>query len=172
MNCCRISPNNTSFDEDHSQLDKSSSDDFVYLGLRLALVIVGLIGNICTLIIIAKLKHRVNGHIIMVYLAVSDILVCCMLPMSYLKMSSTIYERHWKNFCIISEYFYTATMTYSVISYITASIDRYVMFIHSLCFQNLCKIEGNDTQLYRRILATLKSCLLQTERQIISKYYP
>ena len=151
MNSCCIFLNNTFLDEkDHLQLDKISTEDLVYLGLRLAQITVGLIGNVLTLIIISKLKHRVNGHIIMVYLAVSDILVCCMLPMSYLRMSSTIDERHWKNFCIISEFFYAATMTYgSSISYITASIDRYVKFIHSLC---LCALEVNGIQFYRSIL--------------------
>ena len=158
MNSCCIFLNNTFVDEkDHLQLDKISTEDLVHLGLRLAQVTVGLIGNILTLIIISKLKHRVNGHIIMVYLAVSDILMCCMLPMSYLRMSSTIEERHWKNFCIISEFFYAATMTYSVISYITASIDRYVKLIHSLC---LCVLEVNGIQYYRSIFTTLKSSLL------------
>ena len=103
MNSCYIFLNNTFVDE--KDLDKISTEDLVYLGLRLAQVTVGLIGNVLTLIIISKLKHRLNGHIIMVYLAVSDILVCCMLPMSYLRMSSTINERHWKNFCIILEFF-------------------------------------------------------------------
>ena len=158
MNSCCIFLNNTLVDEkDHLQLDKKH---LVYSGLRLAQVTVGLIGNVLTLIIISKLKHRANGHIIMVYLAVSDILVCCMLPMSYLRKSYTIDERHWKNFCIISEFFYAATMTYSVISYITASIDRYVKFIHSLCFQNFRTLNVNSIQFYRSILAALKSCLL------------
>ena len=127
------SPNNTCVDNDQSHFSESNTQFLIYFGIRVGQVIVAITGNVCTLIIISKLKHRVNGHIIMVYLAVSDILVCCMLPMSYLRMSSTIDERQWKNFCIISEFFYTATMTYSVVSYITASIDRYVKFIHSLC---------------------------------------
>ena len=105
-------------------MDDTYKKFLVYFGIRLAQVTVGIIGNVLTLIIISKLKHRVNGHIIMVYLAVSDILVSCMLPMTYLRNSSTIGERYWKQFCIISEYFYTVTMTYSVMSYITASIDR------------------------------------------------
>ena len=73
------------------------------------------------------------------YLAVSDILVCCMLPMSILRNSSIIDEKHWKNFCIISEYFYNITMTYSVMSYITASIDRQVLLICFLFTRSISK---------------------------------
>ena len=98
----------------------------IYFGIRVAQAVVGITGNVLTLIIISKLKHRVNGHIAMVYLAITDILVCCILPMSYLRNSSIINEKHWKNFCVTSEYFYVHTMTYSVLSYITTSIDRYV----------------------------------------------
>ena len=118
-------------------MDNSNTQFLIYFGIRLAQVTVGIIGNGCTLIIIFRLKHRVNGHIIMVYLAVSDILVSCMLPVSYLRMSSTIDERYWKQFCIISEYFYTLTMTYSVISYITASIDRYEKVFKFLILDSL-----------------------------------
>ena len=124
MNYSNISQNNTSVDNDHSHWDNSSIRNTVYFGIRTCQVIVGIIGNICTLIIISKLKHRVNGHIVMIYLAVSDILVSCMLPMSVLRNLSIIDDRHWKMFCIISEYFYCLTMSYSVVSYITASVDR------------------------------------------------
>ena len=132
-------------DEDQLHLDHSRTYKFlVYFGIRVAQVTVGIIGNVTTLVIISKLKHRVNGHTVMVYLAVSDILVSCMLPMSYLRNSSIISEKHWKNFCIISEYLYICTMTYSVVSYITASIDRYVnpsfCFSHLFFFQNLSAI--------------------------------
>ena len=118
--------NNTCVDEEELNLDEINTQFLIYFGIRMAQATVGIIGNVMTLIIIFKLKHRVNGHITMVYLAVSDILVSCILPMSYLRNSSIINENHWKNFCLISEYIYHQTMTYSVASYITTSIDRYV----------------------------------------------
>ena len=124
MNYSCTSLNNTCIDEDKSEWEDNWTRFAVYFGIRTVQVIIGIIGNILTLMIISKLKHRVNGHIIMVYLAVSDILVSCMLPMSVLRNSSIIDEKQWKTFCIISEYFYVITMTYSVGSYITASIDR------------------------------------------------
>ena len=106
--------------------DNNNTQFLVYFGIRAVQATVGIIGNICSFIIISGLKQRVNGHVIMVYLAVSDILVFCVLPMIYLRNSSIINEKHWKNFCVISEYFYSLIMVCSVISYITTSIDRYV----------------------------------------------
>ena len=43
--------------------------------------VVGIIGNSLTLIIIRTLKSRTNVHIFMAYLAVADILVCCLFPL-------------------------------------------------------------------------------------------
>ena len=158
MNSSCTSLNESCVDEDQSHLDHYNTQFLVYFGIRVVQVTIEIIGNGCTLIIIPKLKKRVNGHIIMFYLAVSDILVCCTLPVSYLRNSSTIEERYWKNFCIISEYFYIVIMTYSVMSYITASIDRYVNssnFHSPGCTSPLtegnsisCGIEVNVIQIY------------------------
>ena len=133
MNYSCTTQNGTCVDDDLN-LNNSKTQFIIYIGIRVAQVTVGIIGNFMTLIIISQLKQRVNGHIIMVYLAVSDILVCCMLPMSYLRNSSIINEKHWKNFCVISEYLYNLSMSYSVVSYITASIDRYVGHVDNLLF--------------------------------------
>ena len=124
MNYSCTSLNSTCAEENQTHLDDNKTQFLVYFRIRVVQVIVGIVGNICTLIIIAKLKYRVNGHIIMIYLAVSEILVCCMLPMSYLRNSLIIKEQHWKIFCLVSELLYIFTMLCSVISYITASIDR------------------------------------------------
>ena len=126
MNYSCAPGNSTCVDNDQSHLNDSNTQFLIYFGIRVPQAVVGITGNILTLIIISKLKHRVNGHIVMVYLAVTDTLVCCILPMSYLRNSSMVGEKHWKNFCVISEYLYSLTMSYSVASYITASIDRYV----------------------------------------------
>ena len=133
--------NNTHLDEHQLHMNDSHTQFLIYFGIRVAQAVVGIIGNILTLIIISKLKHRVNGHIIMVYVAVTDILVCCILPMSYLRNSSIITEKHWKNFCVISEYLYNHTMTYFALSYITTSIDRYVKgYIYMSHFAYACKM--------------------------------
>ena len=126
MNYSCTTQNGSCVDDDQLYLEDSNKQFIIYFGIRVTQATVAIIGNLLTLIIISKLKERFNGHIIMVYLAVSDILVCCMLPMSYIRNSSIINEKYWKNFCVISEYLYTLTMSYSVVSYITASIDRYV----------------------------------------------
>ena len=121
MNFSCVPCNTTGTDNNQSHLD---TQFLIYFGIRVVQAVVGITGNVLTLIVIYKLKHRVNGHIIMVYLAVTDILVCCILPMSYLRNSTIVDEEHWKNFCAISEYLYSASMIYSSVSYITASIDR------------------------------------------------
>ena len=148
MNSSCTSLNTTSGDNDQHIRYDNNTQFLVYFGIRMAQVTVGIIGNFMTLIIISKLKQRVNGHITMVYLAVSDILVCCMLPMSYLRNSSIINEKHWKNFCVISEYFYGLTMVYSVVSYITTSIDRCAKkcagIFHSFCFHQFYIKNRND----------------------------
>ena len=80
--------------------------------IRILQAIIGVTGNIMTLIIIKNLKSRANGHILITYLAVSDILVCCVAPMPvmvYRVKSLT----HWKTLCIIKEYFYISTMAFS-----------------------------------------------------------
>ena len=43
--------------------------------------IIGIVGNILTLIIILTLKSRTNVHILMIYLAVADILVSSQFPL-------------------------------------------------------------------------------------------
>ena len=78
--------------------------------------------------IISRLKHRVNGYVIMVYLAVSDILVSSLYPLSlvteYLKYSSEVGIEKWRTICTVKTFLTTLAMTYSAISYITSSFDR------------------------------------------------
>ncbi len=68
----------------------------------------------------------------MTYLAVSDILVSCMIPVS----AATMVTRHNKPdshyfevLCVAEEYLYIAATGISVLSYITLSIDRYSDFL-------------------------------------------
>ena len=95
--------------------------------IRILQAITGITGNTLTLIIIKNLKSRVNGHLVMAYLAVSDILVSCIAPFSmvtqYFNLSGNNIK-HWKNLCIIKEYFYGTTMMFSGVSYAILSIDR------------------------------------------------
>ena len=63
---CTSLDNNSCVDEEESQWVDCRMRFVVYFGIRTAQVTVGIIGNVLTLIIIFKLKQRLNGHIIMV----------------------------------------------------------------------------------------------------------
>ena len=99
----------------------------VYNGLRCLQLIIGIIGNGMTLKIIKNLKIRTNGHILMGYLAISDILVNCLVPLSAFTSTSRFLMRgyvYYKTICITKEYFYMITSTFSVISYCILAVDR------------------------------------------------
>ena len=68
-----------------------------------------------------------NGHILMIYLAISDILVNCMVPLAtFTSVSMTLNFgiRYWKTIYIIKEYFYVTAAGSSVICYCMLSVDR------------------------------------------------
>ena len=99
----------------------------IYTGIRIIECIIGIIGNILTLIIIKALKNRTNGHTIMGYLAVFDILVSCCLPLAiYINATETIIEkgRNWKTLCILEEYTEMIAGLGSLLAYLTLSLDR------------------------------------------------
>ena len=90
-------------------------------------MVIGVIGNGMTLKVIKHLTVRTNGHILMAYLALSDILVNCMVPLAAFTDFSRQFEdriRHWKNICLIKEYLYTTASGLSLISYCVLSVDR------------------------------------------------
>ena len=122
----RNASHNIDINEIH--LEKGPSRIPGFEAIRTVQVIVGIVGNALTLIIIYNLKHRVNGHIIMMYLAVTDILVCCMFPTTlvteYARYSPVVGDQIWKDICIIQEYFIVVAMACSCLSYLMSSVDR------------------------------------------------
>lgn len=62
------------------QYQRSLIQITIYEIVRYLQAVVGIIGNAWTLRIISNLKVTSNGHIIMSYLAISDILVSCVVP--------------------------------------------------------------------------------------------
>ena len=98
-----------------------------YDGLRCLQMFIGIIGNAATLKVIFNLKVLRNGHILMAYLAVSDILVCSMVPLStFTAISRTLpdHKNYWKTVCLFKEYFYITASSFSVLCHMILSIDR------------------------------------------------
>ena len=97
--------------------------EILYLIVRYLQSIVGLIGNVFTLIIIKNLKSIMNGHILMTYLAVSDICVCIFVTVSTLTAVSRG-QKYWEEMCIVKNALYFQVLMASVLSYLVLSVDR------------------------------------------------
>ena len=97
--------------------------EIVYLTLRYLQSIVGFIGNVFTLIIIKKLKSVMNGHILMAYLAISDICVCLFAAVSTFTVLSKG-QKYWEEICVVQNALYFQVLMASVLSYLVLSIDR------------------------------------------------
>ena len=97
----------------------------IYNGLRLLQMILGIVGNRLTLKIICNLKVVENGHILMTYLCVSNIMVNCLMPFeTYTSLMGTLGNENWKTLCIWQDYAYLIGNGFSVLSYFFMSVDR------------------------------------------------
>ena len=136
MNVSNITEQNNYFsDNKESSKDNKLSDLYSTSLLRYAIYstlcslegVVGIIGNILTLIIIRTLKSRTNVHILMAYLAVADILVCCQFP---LELSRFAYETQvyfipdWETLCAIGMCVYGSATAGCMLSYTILAVDR------------------------------------------------
>ena len=100
---------------------------FSLFGIRYLQVIIGSIGNGLTLHIIRKRRVLTNGHILMVYLAISDLLTSCMVPLVTFVYESKVLENswiYWKTLCMIQEYVFKFAAAFSILCYCTVSVDR------------------------------------------------
>ena len=106
----------------------SSTRFIVYNIARCCQALIGVPANIMTLLIIKRIRFRLNMHIIMIYLAVSDILSSATIPMS-IYMSASVaqiitFTDQWDSICIIKIYFDMLIFLGSFLSYVMLSIDR------------------------------------------------
>ena len=104
----------------------------VYYTIRYFNAIIGIVGNTMTLIILKRLKSLSNGHILMAYLAFTDVLVSCIIPLSTAATLTRFYSDsygYWKTLCIVKEYVFICTMTGCFTGYIIMSVDRYVLVL-------------------------------------------
>ena len=84
-----------------------------------------------TLIIIKRLRLRLNMHIIMAYLAISDIIVLATLVAGIypnaMEINLISFKSYWKTYCIVTMFFNMVGYTGSLLTYFLLSIDRYVL---------------------------------------------
>ena len=99
-----------------------------YFATRCCQIVIGIIANVLTLLILKKLRRRLNVHVIMAYLATSDILVSCILPVTIYLDASRIelmdFEYFWDKVCIIKEFSEMVFMMICIFSYLLLSFDR------------------------------------------------
>lgn len=98
-----------------------------YVSIRIFLAVAGIVGNSITLILLKRLKHRYNGHILMVYLAVTDIFICALVVLTIpLKIADylSIEISFHKTLCIVKEDAYITALGLSLASYTLVSVDR------------------------------------------------
>ncbi len=110
-------------------LASSVSYEAIYVGIRGLQSVIGAAGNALTLIILSKLKSLSNGHILMVYLAISDLLICLAAPFS---LALTIVRvtgqkvSAWYTYCIAKEGFFSIGIGSTLTCYAVLSFDRWV----------------------------------------------
>ena len=118
----------TSEDKSPSELYLTSFTRFViYSTIRSLEAIIGIIGNILTLIVIGTLKYRSNVHTLMIYLAVSDILVCSGFPLAvyiFGQESRLFIIDNWKILCIFKEGSEVMVTIGCMLSYTILAVDR------------------------------------------------
>ena len=99
-----------------------------YFATRCCQIVIGIIANVLTLLILKKLRRRLNVHVIMAYLATSDILVSCILHVTIYLDASWIelvdFEYFWDKVCIIKEFSEMVFMMICIFSYLLLSFDR------------------------------------------------
>ena len=116
--------NDTNFENEYT---KSMYHIVFYDGIRILQMIIGIIGNGMTLHIIRNLKALKNEHILMVYTAVSDILVNGIVPVGIFTRVVELFKnrpRYWKTLCVWTDYIYLTANAYSLICYFILAVDR------------------------------------------------
>ena len=99
----------------------------IFTTIRCIQVIFTIIANVMTLIVLGKLKYLTNGHILMVYLAVFDILVSSSFALEGFTSAASQFSLsvpHWSIFCIMREFTNITLASCNMITYIMLSVDR------------------------------------------------
>ena len=95
--------------------------------IRCIQVIATVVANVVTLIVLGKLNYLTNGHVIMVYLAVFDLLVGFYFALEgFISFAPLLSQEipHWKTMCMIREFTAITLGSCNLITYIMLSVDR------------------------------------------------
>ena len=106
----------------------SSIRFFAYSVARCCQVCIGVPGNLMTLVIIQRIRFHLNMHVIMKYMAISDILSSATVPLTIYMGASVAkmitFNEHWDTICIVKTYFDLIIFLGSMLSYSMLSFDR------------------------------------------------
>ncbi len=109
----------------------------IYICLRVLVSISGIVGNSITLVLLKRLRHRHNAHILLVYLAVTDILVCVMasisIPVTVLDCLKIEHTFH-RTFCLVKVNAFYIVLGMSLATYTLVSLDRLVSLLYLCTF--------------------------------------
>ena len=99
----------------------------LYYGIRILQMIIGIIGNGMTLHIIRNLKILNNVHIFMIYVAVTDIVVNCIVPLAiFTDVTGTLKIKpgYWETLCLCKDGIYLTAAGFSFVCHFNLSVDR------------------------------------------------
>ena len=124
---------NSTVDHHHSSFQAEYNASWMrfllYDGIRCLQMFIGIIGNVMTLKIIKNLKLLKNGHILIAYLAISDIFVNFVVPLATLHAGTRTFNfgmQYWKSLCIAKLCLYTIGTGFAMACNCVMAVDRYV----------------------------------------------
>ncbi len=117
----------------------------IYNSVRFIQIIIGIFGNVLTLIIVPKLEQVNNGHILIFNLCISDLFTCLMWPVNLsVNLSLTHYPTFWPKLCVVKEVLTIYSYSCSLLTYLVIAIDRYL----AVCWELRYKVYITRKKIY------------------------
>ena len=134
MNVSNVTEQDNSF-TDKNELFEDISDLYdttllryvIFTAIRSLQAIVGILGNILTLILIGTLKSKINVHILMIYLGVADLLVSSQFPLAMCIFAHEMKVHvmsNWVGLCVIKICLEMVVTAGCMLSYTILAVDR------------------------------------------------
>ena len=99
----------------------------IFHSIRSIQAVFAIIANVMTLIVLGKLKYLTNGHVVMVYLAVFDLLVGFYYALEgFMSIAPRLSQEipHWNKLCIVREFTAITLAACNLMTYIMLAVDR------------------------------------------------
>ena len=115
------------YDYYYDYYDDNITFFIIFTAIRCIQVIASIIANVMTLIVLRKLKYLTNGHVIMVYLAVFDLLVGFSFALEgFISFAPRLSQKipHWNTICMIRLFTAITLASCNLITYIMLAVDR------------------------------------------------